>query len=351
MTSIEEVERAARKTGNHVSGHRTSVIAVSGGVDSVVLASVVSRLLSRHLAPVLAHFTHLTRTPAEHERDLNTVRKLAARLGLPLYSGSQNEFSRQLEKAGGPESTAREARYRFLVEVCLACGASLLLTAHTLDDQIETLSMRLLAGIDSRLLAGIDELSYRGFVTVLRPFLGTRKSDIVEYARFHSLVWNEDRTNSENRFRRNLVRNLILPAARESWPSLDRDILLIRNEMSRRALAIRDRAYTFERTPLAGGLSVDAHSFFSSSDQVRLELLYSMILELGLLSRRDRPSHRFFAPLLGTGKRTPGTLVNGRGMRIFLSGSRLVIAPVLSGSDKLGIFEEQRRSLHSEGSP
>lgn len=186
------------------------VVAVSGGVDSIVLLDLMVKLdrkteateqgkiANPSLQLVVAHFDHGIRD--DSARDRLFVQKLADKYKLPFVYE---------EGSLGPETseaTARSARYRFLQKVKKSNGASAIITAHHLDDVLETAIINLLRGTGRRGLS-----SLKSTADILRPLLAVPKQDILAYAKTHNLKWREDSTNFDERYLRNYVRRQILP--------------------------------------------------------------------------------------------------------------------------------------------
>lgn len=168
------------------------VLAVSGGVDSMVLLDVMSRQSGLDL--VVAHFDHGIRPDSYVDCEL--VKEAAARYGLPFVSGKGNL---------GPfasEAVAREARYAFLRQVKSEQGASAIITAHHEDDMLETAILNIMRGTGRK---GLSAIATSG--DVMRPLLQVSKEDIIAYAHEHSNIrWREDATNSDERYLRNYIR-------------------------------------------------------------------------------------------------------------------------------------------------
>lgn len=173
----------------------TYVVAVSGGVDSMVLLDVLRQ--KPKLKLVVAHFDHGIR--AESAQDRKLVQRIAKLHNLPFVY-AKGELG---PKAS--EALAREARYAFLRKVQAEQGAKAIITAHHQDDMLETAILNLLRGTGRR---GLSSLKSRK--DVLRPLLDWTKKDIREYAEEHDLVWAEDATNSDERYLRNYIRHNIL---------------------------------------------------------------------------------------------------------------------------------------------
>lgn len=172
------------------------VVAVSGGVDSVSLLHALSRQPGLEL--VVAHFDHGIREDSADDERL--VRALAQNYGLICMS-SQGYLGAQTS-----EATAREHRYRFLRQVRRQTGARAIITAHHQDDVLETAILNLLRGTGRLGLSSLKETD-----ELRRPLLAVTKAEIISYARQHRLQWREDSTNGDERYRRNYVRQRIMP--------------------------------------------------------------------------------------------------------------------------------------------
>ncbi|MEI6851155.1 MAG: tRNA lysidine(34) synthetase TilS [Candidatus Saccharibacteria bacterium] len=177
------------------------IVAVSGGVDSVVLLDMlVTKKLptTYHLLPtnyqlIVAHFDHGIRQ--DSAGDAIFVAELAKKYGLQ-YITKREELG-----PNASEEKARDERYAFLRSVAEKHGAKLV-TAHHADDVIESIAINLSRGTGWRGLAVIDS-------DVVRPLTDMNKSEILNYAKKHNLKWREDSTNSTNAYLRNRIRTRI----------------------------------------------------------------------------------------------------------------------------------------------
>jgi tRNA(Ile)-lysidine synthetase-like protein len=177
------------------------VVAVSGGVDSVVLLDLLRGRPGVEL--VVAHFEHGIRADSDEDRKL--VEEVAENYGLPFV------FRRGNLGVGASEERARHARYKFLREVMATKGAKAIITAHHQDDVIETAILNLIRGTGRR---GLSALRSHG--DLLRPLLEAPKHDIITYARDHNLRWREDITNNSSAYIRNYIRAFIVPRLGEA---------------------------------------------------------------------------------------------------------------------------------------
>jgi tRNA(Ile)-lysidine synthase len=189
--------------------------AVSGGSDSVGLAWIL-KALSDHGLLVLAgigHVHHQLRG-ADADADEAFCRELAGRIGVPFVPG-QVDVPAAIEAGGGSiESVARRLRYECLGEAARFAEATHIATGHTLDDQAETVLLRLLRGAGGRGLSGIRPV--RG--AVIRPLLDCRRADVAAYLTSIGETFRDDATNGDLTVPRNRVRHELLPVIERMAP-------------------------------------------------------------------------------------------------------------------------------------
>ena len=189
--------------------HDRVVLAVSGGLDSMALLDAASSVVPRDRL-VVGTFDHGTGPAATAANAL--VQRSAATRGIACVT----------ERAGRPlssEAEFRAARWTFLRRVASREHA-VICTAHTADDQIETVLMRVLRGAGARGLAGLYVAS-----DIVRPLVHVARSDLTEYARRRSVEWVDDPSNESPRYLRNRVRHDLLPALRRVRPTIDDELL------------------------------------------------------------------------------------------------------------------------------
>jgi tRNA(Ile)-lysidine synthase len=172
------------------------VVAVSGGVDSIVLLDILARYGDAHL--IVAHYDHGIRPDSGTDRKF--VQRQAAVYGLQFV------FDEGRLGPGASELTARYARYAFLRHVKNAAGASAIITAHHDDDVLETAVINLIRGTGRKGLSSLKSTK-----EIYRPLITTPKSNILAYAKLNKLDWREDETNKDTKYLRNYVRQNILP--------------------------------------------------------------------------------------------------------------------------------------------
>lgn len=193
------------------------VIGVSGGLDSMTLLDCCARLSSEHaITPHVIHVNYGLRG-AESDADEALVRDVCARYAIPLQVVTVAPYDEPRLAEFGLEAIARELRYAAFSAYAEEHAIPYVLTAHTLDDQAETVIMHLARGSGMHGLAGIPiTRALSPTVRVVRPLLHASRNDVQEYAREHGVQWREDASNATDTFLRNRVRQLVVPALREA---------------------------------------------------------------------------------------------------------------------------------------
>ena len=191
-------------------------VAVSGGADSVALLRLLLEL-RKEIGIVLSvvHFNHKLRG-AESEKDERFVAELAQRHKLELRHGSGDVAAHAADKHLSLETAAREMRYRYFRQLLVEDPLNRIATGHTLDDQAETVLLKIVRGAGGRGLAGIyPRLLVQGSQfsdsSIIRPLLGTRRRELEAYLLGLGQSWREDKSNRDLRHMRNRVRHGILP--------------------------------------------------------------------------------------------------------------------------------------------
>jgi tRNA(Ile)-lysidine synthase len=219
----DEVVRAIEVSVRQLLSRRERlVLAVSGGADSAVLLDAVVRLRTSANQIVVASVDHGTGAAATEATAM--VVASAARAGLPA-------ISERLALSQRDEASLRDGRWKFLRRVA-ANHRAVVVTAHSLDDHIETVIMRVLRGSSARGLAGLLAES-----TIERPLLGHGREAIREYARIRHVEYVEDPSNTSLAYLRNRVRLQLLPSIRAVRPTFEQEMI----DISRRAAALRQQ--------------------------------------------------------------------------------------------------------------
>jgi tRNA(Ile)-lysidine synthetase-like protein len=173
----------------------TYVLAVSGGVDSMVLLDLLSK--KPDLKLIVTHFDHGIRPDSQD--DLLLVKKTSKKYKYPFV------FNKVNLGPGTSESEARKARYEFLKSVKEATKAKAIITAHHQDDILETAILNILRGTNRKGMSSLGTTK-----EIIRPLSHIEKSLLYKYAENSGIEWREDSTNQDINYRRNYIRHKIL---------------------------------------------------------------------------------------------------------------------------------------------
>jgi tRNA(Ile)-lysidine synthase len=267
------------------------VLAVSGGPDSIAMMWLAARwrsTLARGPRLIAVTVDHGLRTEAAGEA--RNVKRLARTLELPHRT---MRWTGDKPKTGLP-AAARTARYRLLAQAARASGATHILTAHTRDDQAETLLMRLLRGSGVSGLAAMARESERDGVVLARPFLQVSKSRLVATLKKAKIGFADDPTNRDTNFTRPRLRAIMPVLAAEGGDT--RNLARLASRLARanqavevlvdgaeRYLALRDRETTgagFDANAFDAS-AFDAKVFAAMPEEIRLRLLKRAIDRFG----------------------------------------------------------------------
>src|ERR1041385_6357315 len=226
-----------KKVLNHIleqqmvrPGERVTV-ACSGGADSVALLQILAEL-REDLGIVLSagHFHHQMRGP-EADADQKFVEDLAAKLQVDFYCGAGNAPKYAAENKLSLETAARDLRHQWFADLIKQGKADKVATAHTLDDQAETVLMRILRGTGTRGLAGIAPS--QAAKHLVRPLLTTTRREVEEYLKAKGQCWREDSSNLDLGHTRNRVRHTLLPLLEREFNPAIRQTLSDLAELAR----------------------------------------------------------------------------------------------------------------------
>lgn len=262
---IARLEQAVRDAADRCFPHGARVlIACSGGADSVALLRAWERIAAQRgdfLA--VAHFNHLLRPEAAQDRDF--VAELARGLGLPFITADAAEIAIPGTRKRTVEEAARLRRYRFLERSAREIGCAVVATAHTSDDQVETVLHAMLRGTGLRGLAGMrpirtldlketklanpdadqrkDGLRIGGPLWLFRPLLQVSRRDVEAWLAELKQPFRTDSTNADERFTRNRIRRVLLPMLRQEFnPRVDEAILRLAEHAAGAETSLRRRA-------------------------------------------------------------------------------------------------------------
>ena len=255
----------------YFTNHSSVVLALSGGLDSMFLFHLLSNYQKElGIELFLAHVNHKQRPESDIEE--NELRKLAEQVEVPIYVACfTGNFS---------EANARQFRYEFFREVMAKTSSTALVTAHHADDQAETIFMRIIRGVRLQHLSAIKERQEFDKGELIRPLLSFYKKDFPEIEHF------EDRTNKENSYFRNRVRNLYLPQLEKENVQVKRAFLEFGKEVSDYQIALAELSQAVDVEDLTQFLS-----FSEATQRVLLQQYLSRFADLNVTREQFQEIH------------------------------------------------------------
>lgn len=328
-----------RRLGLDASGDAV-VIAVSGGADSVALLLSVAELVETGRADLkitVAHLNHGLRGKDGAE-DARWVKALAEELGFDFEIGRAQVARRALAAKDNLEQAARRSRYEFLKRAARKVGARIIFTAHTMDDQAETVLMRLMRGSGAEGLSGMEKVSALDGADgplLVRPLVGwAGRADTEKYCRERGVEFRVDEMNADETFTRVRVRLQLLPLMKKFNPRVVETISRTASLLAEDASALNASAAQVLKE---ASLDVEGSS--------ELPALNVKVLSEAPVALRRRVLRQWIAE--GRGHLRRLEMVHLRAVEGLLEGERGGRMVVLPGGVKI-LRRKQRLELHKE---
>lgn len=208
--------------------HNRVLLAVSGGIDSMVMSHLFLRLGNE---TGIAHCNFSLRND-ESDKDEMLVWRYAEEHNIPFYSIRFQTKVFANENGLSVQMAARELRYKWFEEIRIKHGYDSIAVAHNLNDNIETVLLNLVRGTGLSGMTGMKPLNNK----IIRPLLFATRNVINEYCLRHKIVFREDKSNSDTKYTRNKIRHLVIPVLKEINPSIETTL----NETAGRFSGIND---------------------------------------------------------------------------------------------------------------
>ena len=206
------------KNNNLIEPGDKIVLAVSGGPDSICMLDVIYKIVNLNPEPtdnyakiVVAHVNHMIREEAADDEDF--VRDFCKKIGVEFYSKSIDVKKLANNKKIGLEEAGRKARYDFFDEIANLTHANKIAIAHNKNDSVETVIMHALRGSGTYGLHGIEAKNGK----YIRPLIECERHEIEEYCKDNDIQARIDKTNLENEYTRNKIRNIVLPYIKKEF--------------------------------------------------------------------------------------------------------------------------------------
>jgi tRNA(Ile)-lysidine synthetase-like protein len=301
MTVAVDVQREVESALNNIRHPRGRpiIVAVSGGVDSQVLAHALVKVVGESGSQLCAvHVDHGLREKSSD--DARRVVEFCRDIGMDCEVRSVDVADWDKYLGQGIESAARAARYAALGSAAIDHGSDTIATGHTLDDQAETVLLRLMAGSGLEGVGGMDRISRRTVslepgagashrAAIFRPLLSITREQVEAYAREHALVPIEDETNEMLVYRRNQIRKKVLPPMEQIEPA-------VKESICRTATLLRDDARFINDT-------VDEMFADICAERSGVWMIERQQFRLGYEAIQRRILYRILEPLLPPGAR------------------------------------------------
>lgn len=251
---------------NMINENDKIVVGVSGGPDSISLLYVLNNLQKKlNIKIYVAHINHMIRKEAEEESQY--VEQNCEKLKLEFYMKKIDVQAEAKRLKIGTEEAGRNIRYEFFEEVAQKVGANKIATAHNSNDNAETVLMNIIRGTSISGLKGIEKVRDGKYI---RPLIECSRAEIEEYSTINDLRPKYDKSNNENIYTRNKVRNLLIPYLQKEFnPSIVEGInrlsniaveeehfinKIVENEYERLLINVNEKDKSYENAETRNGL-------------------------------------------------------------------------------------------------
>jgi tRNA(Ile)-lysidine synthase len=327
------VEETIRKYAMFRKGDRV-VVGVSGGPDSVSLLFLLHRMAPRlGISLHVAHLNHMLRQKAAQD-DALFVKRVAETLGLPVTIRRMDVRRVCRTEKLSVEEAARKVRYEFFLEVARKTGSSKIAVGHNMDDQAETVLMRLLRGAGPEGLSGMSPVREIGGCKIVRPLLEVPRAYIKQFLEKERIPYKKDASNIEPVYLRNRLRLKLIPYLQKNYNRRIRKILCNTAESiklmyefvrksARRAMAVCSVVEN-------GCVQVDLRKFVRYSEAVQIEIIRNSIENVaGSLRQIDYRHIQAITKIIDSSECASVDLPGG--IRIEKKGKQLIVRKKSSG--------------------
>ena len=214
--NLEDKVLETIKKYNLISPKDKLVLGVSGGPDSICMLDILDKIrknpnLNLNFEITVAHVNHLIRKEAKEDEEY--VKKYCNKRNLKFYSESIDILKIANNKKVGTEEAGREERYKYFDKILKETNSNKIAIAHNKNDKIETIIMHILRGSGISGLIGIEAKTNK----YIRPLIEIERIEIEEYCKINNLNPRIDKTNFENIYTRNKIRNIVLPYIKKEF--------------------------------------------------------------------------------------------------------------------------------------
>ena len=216
IDSLEEKFLKTIKEENLIQKKDKIVVGVSGGPDSITLLECLNKYKEKlEIEIIVAHINHLIRK--DSTEDEQYVENICKKMNIKCYIKRENVLNIAKNEKIGTEEAGRKVRYEFFDEILKKENANKIAIAHNMNDNAETILLNLLRGTGLNGLEGIQPMEYNKYI---RPLINISRKEIEEYVEKNKLKPKIDYTNKENIYKRNKIRNELLPYLKKINPNI-----------------------------------------------------------------------------------------------------------------------------------
>ena len=340
------VEQYLNKTIN-IKRKNKILIGFSSGPDSTALLDILWKLSSGYnLEIITAYFNHALRESDVLEKEMQRGLENCRLRNINLIKGFDDGSIKAETEELGTEGAARKYRYRFLKKVFTDHNCDYIAMGHNLDDQIETVVMRLFSGCGASGLKGIPPVNEE----IIRPLISVSKKDILEYLDENCIEYSFDKSNDDESYLRNRIRNSLLPEAGKIFPGFEKSVLFLSEKMQMTDNYIKNETEkNIKWTAVEEGFKTDFNNFFSMPEIIRLESMYSAIDRIFREDEKRIP-YSFIKPVLQQegGVRNSSVYLEGYGIRLFRTGKELFLKKITERLKEkpLTVMLEDKKSIY-----
>ncbi|MCS6824311.1 MAG: tRNA lysidine(34) synthetase TilS [Cytophagaceae bacterium] len=309
------------------------LVAVSGGIDSVVLCDV---LYKKKYTFDVAHCNFGLRGE-ESDGDESFVRELCQKWGVKLFVKHFDTKSYSAEKKISIQMAARELRYAWFEEIRKQEGYDYIATAHHANDVLETMFLNLIKGTG---ISGLHGIRAR-IGSVIRPLLFATKEDIITYAIANGLQWREDSSNLENKYQRNLIRNQIIPWIKKINANIEQTISTTAEKISAEENLLEQKVGEIKQEIL---YTEEEHWYIDSDKLLQqaepVYLLFRLLLPFGFNYHQAKD-------MVNT-HHTSGTCYYSASHLLIIDRNRFIVKERKEDSCAVFIMQEEFKEVRSE---
>ena len=276
---VEEKFLKTIKENNLINENDVIVIGVSGGPDSITLLTCLNKYRQKLRCKIIvAHINHLIRE--DSTKDEEFVENVCKELDIPFYSKKSDILKIAEKEKRGTEEVGRKVRYNFFDEVAEKEKANKIAIAHNMNDNAETVLLNLIRGSGLNGLEGIQPAEYNKYI---RPLINCTRAEIEDYCTKFNLKPRIDSTNKENIYRRNIIRNELIPYLEKINPSivqtLNRTSSIIRNNNDY-IKKMSDERYNTLKNTIENAIYFETDKFNNEDLVIRENIVLRAIKEL-----------------------------------------------------------------------